>query len=379
MTTSMHKTTALSVLTSADIDRLPTGAAILGCGGGGAPYVGGLIAQKEIDEHGPVQLTQLDELPDDAFVLPVGAMGAPTVSVEKLHDVDCMIRVIDMVAKHYDRAPTHITPFEIGGVNSTLPVAVAARLGLPLVDGDGIGRAFPEVQMCLPNLFGIPASPMAVADETGNVVLIEATSAQWAERFARNITVEMGCSSALSMYSMTGQEARRCLTSGTLSLAVSIGHTLANAREGIDDPSEALADLLGGRIIHGGKVTDVIRRTEGGFALGQALIEGTDSHASSNLSLHFQNENLMAMHDGVVITTTPDMIIVVDAATAAPITTENLRYGQRVHVITAPCDPRWHTAEGLAVVGPAYFGYDTPCLRWDSTLSTGTTHISATI
>lgn len=175
---------------------------------------------------------------------------------------------------------------------------------------------------------------------------------------------------------MTGRQARECLAGGTLSLAVSIGRTIADARAGSGDPSEALAHTLGGRIIHRGKVTDVIRRTEGGFALGQALVEGTGQHVSSNMSLHFQNENLMAMCDGVVVTTTPDMIIVVDAATAEPITTENLRYGQRVHVLTAPCDPRWHTVEGLAVVGPAYFGYDTPSLRWDGTESTGTEHIS---
>ncbi|MDH6283309.1 DUF917 domain-containing protein [Prescottella agglutinans] len=367
MTTSTSQASRLTTLTSADIPHLTTGAAVLGCGGGGGPYVGGLIAQRAIDEYGPVQLTQLSDLPDDALVIPVEAIGAPTVSLEKLHDVECLLRVIEKIAEHHGRPPTHISPVEIGGVNSTLPIAAASRLGLPLVDGDGIGRAFPELQMCLPNLFDVPASPISLADETGNAVLVDATSAAWAERLARSIAVEMGCSAALSMYSMTGRQARQCLVEGTLSLAVSIGCTIAEARAGSGDPCQALANTLGGMIVHRGKVTDVSRRTEGGFARGQALIEGTDPHAPSNVTLHFQNEHLLAMRDGVVITTTPDMIVVVDDVTAEPITTENLRYGQRVRVLTAPCDPRWHTSEGLDIVGPTYFGYDTPVRRWDGT------------
>ncbi|MEA2527977.1 MAG: uncharacterized protein QOF73_5204, partial [Thermomicrobiales bacterium] len=30
----------------------------------------------------------------------------------------------------------------------------------------------------------------------------------------------------------------------------------------------------------------------------------------------------------------------------------------RVVVLGIPCDPRWRTPEGLALVGPGYFGYD---------------------
>ena len=37
---------------------------------------------------------------------------------------------------------------EIGGLNSTEPMIVAAELGLPVVDMDFMGRAFPELQVC---------------------------------------------------------------------------------------------------------------------------------------------------------------------------------------------------------------------------------------
>ena len=43
-----------------------------------------------------------------------------------------------------------------------LPIAACARLGLPLVDADGMGRAFPELQMVTFTIGGISASPMAL-------------------------------------------------------------------------------------------------------------------------------------------------------------------------------------------------------------------------
>ena len=46
-------------------------------------------------------------------------------------------------------------PMEAGGVNSMLPIAAAARLGLPMVDCDGMGRAFPELQMVTFTIGGV--------------------------------------------------------------------------------------------------------------------------------------------------------------------------------------------------------------------------------
>jgi DUF917 family protein len=35
-------------------------------------------------------------------------------------------------------------PMEAGGVNSMIPIVVAAKLGIPLVDCDGMGQYFPN-------------------------------------------------------------------------------------------------------------------------------------------------------------------------------------------------------------------------------------------
>ena len=61
-----------------------------------------------------------------------------------------------------------IAPFEMGGANSMVPMIVAAALDIPLVNGDGMGRAFPELQMITYLIYGASPSPAAIADERGN-------------------------------------------------------------------------------------------------------------------------------------------------------------------------------------------------------------------
>jgi len=124
------------------------------------------------------------------------------------------------------------------------------------------------------------------------------------------------------------------------------------------DPIAALLERLDGFDLFHGKVVDVHRRTEGGFARSNVLIQGTDAHEGASLTLQTQNEHLVAERDGEVLASVPDLIIVLDSENGQPITTEELRYGFRVVVIACPCDPRWRSETGLQTVGPRYFGYD---------------------
>ena len=138
------------------------------------------------------------------------------------------------------------------------------------------------------------------------------------------------------------------------SLAQRLGSTVRDARAEHADPATAVAGMVDGVLLATGKVVDVHRTTTGGFAKGAATIAGTDSE----LRLSFQNEFLLAERDGSVVATTPDLICVLETDTGEPITTETMRYGNRVTVLGIKCDPRWITPAGLALVGPRYFGYD---------------------
>lgn len=66
-----------------EIEDIALGAALLGAGGGGDPYVGKLVAMGAVKECGEVTLLDPDEIPDDALVVPIAMMGAPTVLAER--------------------------------------------------------------------------------------------------------------------------------------------------------------------------------------------------------------------------------------------------------------------------------------------------------
>ena len=51
-------------------------------------------------------------------------------------------------------------------------------MGLPVVDADGMGRAFPEVPQVTMHLAGISPCPAVMTDERGNVVVFRAISGQ---------------------------------------------------------------------------------------------------------------------------------------------------------------------------------------------------------
>jgi len=341
-----------------DVLDLAVGAAILGAGGGGDPYIGMLMALQEIDKGREITVAEPSEVPDDAFVVPVAGMGTPTVLIEKIPSGRELVYALKALEGYYNREADYVTPIEAGGINSTIPLVVAARRGIPVLDGDGMGRAFPELQMTTFHLYGIRATPMSMADEKGNMVVLDTIDNYWAEKIARVITIKFGGTAWIAIYAMKGSEFKKAAVWGTLSLAIRIGRAIREAKERGRSPIDALVEEAGGFLLFRGKIIDVKRFNVGGFARGEAVLEGMDSYAGSRMVIKFQNENLIAVRDGSPVAMVPDIIVVVDQETAKPITTERLRYGLRVAVVGIPCSEKWRTPEGLRVVGPRYFGYD---------------------
>src|SRR5689334_9495843 len=334
---------------------LARGCAVLGAGGGGDPYLGLLQALQATEDCGPVPLIDVDKLPDDALIMPCGAIGAPTVSFEKIENGSEGGRLRQHLEFVTGRPVGALMPAEIGGSNGVLPVSWAARMGLPLVDADGMGRAFPEVPQVTMHLAGISPSPAVMTDERGNLAVFQTISGDWMERLERAAAVEFGGAASSAEFSLTAAEARRSTVRNSVSKAIKIGEALAGAK---GSPVAALIAELGAFQLVTGKVLDVERHTTSGFTRGSVVIEGLREDAGRLIRLELQNENLVALERGSVLASVPDLITVLDSETADAIATESVRYGQRVTVIAFACDPVWRTERGIAVAGPRAFDYE---------------------
>ena len=129
------------------LDDLALGAVFLATGGGGDPYIPLLIAKQALQTFGQVEVIKPEQLPDDALVVTIGGVGAPTVSLELLASLDEAPETLRAYERHIGRKADAVASFEIGGGNSLVPLVAAAGCGLPVIDGDGMGRALPEAQM----------------------------------------------------------------------------------------------------------------------------------------------------------------------------------------------------------------------------------------
>jgi DUF917 family protein len=356
----LHRGTTNAVpmkrLLDADALRaLARGCAVLGAGGGGDTYLTLLQALQATEDFGPVPLVDVDELPDDSLIMPCGGIGAPTVSIEKIENGDEGERLRQQLEYLTGRRVAALMAGEIGGGNGVLPIAWAAGMGLPLVDADGMGRAFPEVPQVTMQLAGISPSPAVITDERGNLIVFRTITSGWMERLERAAAAEFGGAASSTEFSLTAAEARTATIRGSVSLAIRIGAAVIGAA---DDPVAALIAEIGAFRLVTGKISDVERQTRSGFVRGYVIIEGLGADAGRLLRLELQNENLVALERGKVLASVPDLITVLDTETAEAIATERIRYGQRVTVIAFPCDPVWRTERGIAATGPRSFGYD---------------------
>jgi DUF917 family protein len=355
----MQTRTRVTEITTESLEALAIGAGILGTGGGGNPYLGKLHAKELLRGGKSVLVVPIEDVPDDAVVCPVGGIGSPIISVERLKQGEEFLRSMRALEHYTRREVTHMISAEIGGSNAISPITTAVQAGLPVVDGDGMGRAFPELQMDTFSINGVPPTPSAISDVRGHTVIYDGISdASDLERYARVVTVQMGGGAGGAGPLISGSEVRRSAVPGTLTLAVRIGEAVIAARAEHSDPILAALSVSGGEVLFRGKISDVERKMVGGFARGKIELDGNGLDSDRHLSINFQNENLVARtSSGEVLCSVPDLICIVDAETAEPITTEVLRYGLRVAVLGIPAPAMIATPKALEVVGPAAFGY----------------------
>lgn len=314
------------------------GATLMGGGGGGA-MVGGtdlLNTYKKLHPEKPVELTLIEsgEMAPDAYAAVTAGMGAPTVlkSVDFSQYAVNAFNTLKEMAAEMDppRKLEYCIPVELGGFNTFCPMLISLLEGIPFVDCDGAGRAVPALDTLLLHVNGLDTSPLAMADDKDNKVMIklkDPKDAPMGEEIGRWICTAFGQIAGLSGWMVTKSEIEGSLPCGTVTLCEKIGHELRKcAATGGDVFGNLAAAGVDCKFLAKGKVAKCENLQQKGFDYGKVYVSADDGE----WIIYFQNENLLITHDGKPVMTVPDITCYYDAATGMPLTNADISEGMEI-------------------------------------------------
>ncbi|KAJ5634381.1 hypothetical protein N7528_002223 [Penicillium herquei] len=361
------------IISTTDLEFIARGCKILGCGGGGDPYQEYLKARVLLQRHpGTVKVVSADYFSDNCLIGWTGCMGSPEVSMERLENDECLKAHGELMRVTQSPPVSGFLALEIGGGNGVLNLGVSAHYGVPCLDADYMGRAYPTFWQVTPNVYGAPNGdalvPATIASGDGTfITMTKSRTDKLVDKALRAACVEMGCRAGKAGPPKPARIVREQAITGTLSLAWWIGRAVA-LEKNINDKAQRIIDEVGGSesavILGQGKITSVERVLKTGHTYGVLEVEGTLSDSTKALiKIPFKNENAFveAVCDGEsrILASVPDLIAVIDAETGSGLGTPEYKYGLKVVIIAIAASPRWtDTERGMQLGGPGSMGFD---------------------
>ncbi|WP_428122514.1 DUF917 domain-containing protein [Candidatus Poriferisodalis sp.] len=360
----------------ADCEDFIVGCLFMGTGGGGNPAHGIKVLTAALDDGLSLGWLEADHIDDDVLTAMLYEIGsiAPRSDVHadllrEMHlDADedpqenTLCAAVRELSQHLGREIGCIVAAELGASNSPGPVVAAARLGIPIVDGDYSGRAVPEEMQSTPFAHGISSDPFAAVDCWGNTVIVARTvNAYMLERIARHIAIASFDGAAIASTPLIARDMKRVVVGGTLSLCLIIGKACRQAIEAGDDPVEAALEVVDGWRLFDGVVVNKDWKDSGGFMIGTLEIEGTGAWEGHSLRTWFKNETHVTWLDDQPWVCSPDLVTLVDPGSGHGFTNADVAVGHEVTAVgMRGLDVMREPAALLNGSGPAYFGFDVP-------------------
>ncbi len=357
-------------ITLEDIEPLLEGLALLGTGGGGSPEWGREILLNDLARGRRITLIDPDSVEDDALIVSGGIMGS-VKTLEKMSFSDIVrawenkfevLEALRVNETRLQRKIDYIVPFEVGGLNCPVIMSACARLGIPCIDGDALGRAAPETQMTSFIGHGISLTPMPLVDVKGNVVIIlESSESTYPDELGRWMITRGGGMGANSHYAMNGLQLKEAVIPRTISYSLGLGRVIQHARDTDGDPVQSVVEFLGGLFSFTGTLVGLFEEDKGGFLHTRARISGTGGSSGSTIELTIKNEVMLCKLNDRVRAIFPDLICMMDPKSGRAIMSVDLEVGREITVIGVPCHERLRRAienpVGVKAFSPARFGH----------------------
>jgi uncharacterized protein len=319
------------------LEAAVVGGAVLGGGGGGWVEEGRRLGRAAL-ESGFREIRPIQSLPDDAILLTVSAVGAPSAGSALLEPED-YIRAVDLFLEKTGTKIDGLISSEVGALGVVNGWAQSAALCLPAIDAPANGRAHP---LGLMGAMGLHREPGYISVQTavggsakkGNRVeaRFEGPLAEVSKE-VRRAAVSAGGMVAVARNPVRAGYVKENGAPGAVRMAVELGNRLLKARRsGSRLALAGISRFLGTSLHVAGKVGGVTLRTEGGLDVGTVQLRAGDAL----YELTFWNEYMTLESKGMRLATFPDLMMTFDLETAMPLISAQLREGQEVALIAVP-------------------------------------------
>lgn len=362
------------ILSETDLEFLRIGTYILGCGGGGNPYSRFLETRNLLRDGHIVKIIDINDIrkytKGEGAIVAGGSAGSPTVSNEQLSG-DEMVKSYEFMTKFIGKNPELVFPFEIGGGNglAVFPISSSAKLSIPVVDCDLMGRAYPTHCQTLQTVYSDDNSvfvPTVFSNGNGNTMIIADSKSDFLlEKVMRASLSEIGATVDVINPPMTADEVDLKTVHGSLSLAWRIGRAVRIGRQKSETSRmpEIILKSFGdtGSLLFTGKIVGVERKLFKGHVWGELILQEDEDFEGDRMIIPFKNENIYAKviknNDEKIVCSVPDLISVIDSNSGEAVGTPDYRYGLFVFVLgIAPSNNWTDTPKGLEIGGPKAFG-----------------------
>jgi DUF917 family protein len=152
------------------LENILEGTVLLASGGGGAREDGKSLMKAILDEGKRVEYISPEDVDDEEFMAVVGGIGAPEAvrefgfqySARRAFELLEKVSAFDTLSSAFSCALSG----ETGAVSQFITMLVTLQKSIPVVDGNGAGRAFPSLQMATfaGNPEEIPISPVILVN-----------------------------------------------------------------------------------------------------------------------------------------------------------------------------------------------------------------------
>ncbi|MCU1605064.1 MAG: hypothetical protein JWP46_1529 [Modestobacter sp.] len=307
-----------------------------------------------LDRNGPVALRRPEAMPPDTRCVSVCVIGSGSAMADLPPAGDEFLLAVQRIERLQGEPFGAVFPLAAATVSALVPVVAAAQLGVPLLDADGMGRAYALIHHTSMHLAGLSPTPLVAHGPTGESVLIEVQIGSRADRLLRANVDTLGGWAALAAYPTTAGLLRRAALPGTVSRLLNVGRLLLE-RPTPDVLLTRLAAIIGcgrigrGRIVeleHLSRPNDV---TIPGHPSSLVLEESEGQHRQ--LRIELRSEIVAVFADGQLIAGAPDLLCLFDVSRGEIASLDSLEPGDLVDVLVTPADAIWYSGEGMDMVG----------------------------